>query len=53
MAVGEYQDAFDPTLIPPGTQYGATLGKAHQRNPLRYAGFANPCNSPEHMNYHS
>jgi hypothetical protein len=25
----------DTTLIPPGTQYGATLGKAQQRNPLR------------------
>src|SRR5215217_6883067 len=25
----------DTTLIPPGTQYGATLGKAQQRNPFR------------------
>jgi hypothetical protein len=28
-------EAAMPLLIPPGTQYGATLGKAQQRNPFR------------------
>jgi hypothetical protein len=27
MALGEYEDAIDTTLIPPGTQYGATRGR--------------------------
>jgi hypothetical protein len=44
---------IDTTLIPPGTQYGATLGKAKQRNPLRYAGFASLCNSLQHLTDHS
>ena len=40
MALGEYEDAIDTTLTPPGTQYGATHGKQGKRNRLRYAGFA-------------
>jgi hypothetical protein len=35
-----YEDDIDTILIPPGAQYGATLGKAEKANPLRNAGFA-------------
>src|SRR5215218_1417158 len=34
---------LDTTLIPPGTQYGATLGKAQQRNPFRRGVIVTPC----------
>ena len=51
--LGTYQDEFDTTLIPPGTQYGATLGKPWKRNRLRYGGFARLCNPLQRMNYHS
>jgi hypothetical protein len=37
----------------PGTQYGATPGKAQKRNPLRNAGFATFCKLLQRMNYHS
>jgi hypothetical protein len=43
----------DTTLIPPGTQYGATPGKQGKKNRLIYAGFAWLCKSLQHLIHHS
>jgi len=35
--IGEYEDAIDTPVIPPGTQLCATQSKAEKRNRLSYA----------------
>jgi hypothetical protein len=53
MALGEYEDAIDTTLIPPGTQYGAILSTAENGNPSNYAAFAIPCTPLQRLMDHS
>ena len=41
------------TLVPPGTQYRATLSNPEQRKPLRYAQIASPCIPLQRLMDHS
>ena len=38
--VKQLRASIDTTLTPPGTQYGATRGKAEKEKPFNNAGFA-------------
>jgi hypothetical protein len=48
-----YESDIDTTLIPPRTQYGATLGNPEQRKQPKYAVFARLCNLLQHLTDHS
>jgi hypothetical protein len=43
----------DTNLIPPRTQYGATLSKAGKGNPSKYGGFATLCKPLQRLSDHS
>src|SRR5688572_12178252 len=44
---------LDPNLTLTRTQYPATVGKAGNRKPYSYAGYASPCNPQQPLTAHS
>jgi hypothetical protein len=44
---------LDPSLTLTRTQYPATVGKAGNRKPSTYAGYAHPCNAQQPLTAHS
>ncbi len=49
----EDRTPFDTSLTPSGTQYPAIPSNPEKRKRLRYAGFANPCNTQKQPTAHS
>ena len=53
MALGEYENAIENTLTPPGTQYGARQGKAETGKRLIYKSLGSLSNPLQRIKYHS
>ena len=51
--IHEFPTPLDPSLTLTRTQYPAMVGKAGNRRPLTYAGFASQCNTQQPLTAHS